>query len=73
MKFVCNKCKKLIDEEDIIINIGDTGIRMFIDVYCPLCYDELNIKREKRIEKLQEKVKSKKWWQIVNVDTLMKE
>ena len=37
MRFICSKCKQIIDEEDAIIYIT-TESRMIIDVYCPSCY-----------------------------------
>ena len=66
MKFVCNKCGGLVGEENVII-IFETAFHTFTFSYCPSCYEKIRDEKNKRIEKLQERVKSKKWWQLIRV------
>ena len=46
MRFICSRCRQIIDEEDAIIFMSSKS-RLIIDVYCSSCHRILENEIEK--------------------------
>lgn len=65
MKFVCNRCGKLVTIEDVIIDTRDfSGFRLRFDLYCPACYERIQELKKQRVETVKQmyEEKNSKWW-----------